>query len=279
MTVIHGADKLKAVIVSGTQRSGTTVFRQLIASHESYIDANEIFHPLKVHTAEDNFFYAFLRKKVAEDESYICLHRQREAINLFLKQINLIAPLIPIIDVKYSDYLQLISGTLGNIKPWIVDFVYNYNLPFFHIIRKNKLELLISLKIAQITNVWNSKQGDYRYTNKLILDANETKHFILSLIRDDEAICNYFKHYQYYNLMTYETMFNNGNFSQSTIEKVANALEKDIKDFNPIPGSLKQNTKPLNELIENYDEIHEALQEINCEWMLQKKSVTVHYQK
>src|ERR1700722_17012391 len=99
---------IKAVVVSGTQRSGTTVFRELIASHDEYIDVNEIFQPHKVYTTEENFFFAFLKKKVAEDESFICLHRQREAMDLFLEQLELINPRIPVIDVKYTEYLQLV---------------------------------------------------------------------------------------------------------------------------------------------------------------------------
>lgn len=259
--------KSDLVFIIGRERSGTTVFRNLL-KRSGAIDCDEILHG---DLSRRYRFYRYLQDRLQDDPSLIHPRKHPKVFREYIEELRVQAQGRPLaMDVKYFA-LNLIpahEATAGQ-SPFLFNFMRNNNAHVVHIIRKNKLRVFISQEIARATGKWSAEKPEQLPRNKPRINVNpqQALNFIGRLIKQDEAIANILRDIPGVHRLIYEEMFlDNGNFSDKTIEVAEACLEKTIEDNRP--GNLRMNPDPIAHLVENYNEIHKAISVTQYAWMV-----------
>lgn len=154
----------------------------------------------------------------------------------------------------------------GSDDQSIWDFLINdKSIKIFHLQRKNLLKVHTSRLIALNSNQWGikgkPKRGERNYNKKVLIDINElisdiyvTKKYIGKINND---FINHSMHKIYYNDIV--------NNKQKVIKKCFKFLGLPNEE---VQSDLrKQNKEPLKNLIINYEEVVNTLEQLNMEWM------------
>ena len=153
----------KIIVVIGRQRSGTTVFRELLATNGAD-DVGEIFHA-DFKDSPRNFFW-YLANKARQDVAALHPTGFSRLFEEFLQE-NILRDRAAkaLIDIKYNA-LRFIDGDIIEKTPVAIKLLADRGATFLQIIRRNKLRVVISLLIAQKTGQWRSAttadRGDQR---------------------------------------------------------------------------------------------------------------------
>jgi LPS sulfotransferase NodH len=255
------------IFIVGRQRSGTTVFRELLKVEGAY-DCDEIFHG---DLTRPNRFYAYVLERVREDPKHIHPERHGELFREFIKSTNAKADGKPLaIDVKYFG-LNLIPARedIDGRQPFIFNYLANSRSWVVHIIRKNKLRIIVSEKMAQKTAVWSAVEAHQLVTKKpkLRLECDEVIPLIRKLIDQDEHVERLLKSISNLHSLIYEEMFSGFEFSKETMAVAESVMGR--SGLQRTPRNLRMNPEPLTELIENFEDVIEVLKNTEFAWMLE----------
>jgi len=259
------------IAVFGRQRSGTTVFRKLLASSMLIYDAGEVFHS-QYKNNKLNFFN-FVETALSADRMSLPEIFTHKAIVKFLQYVAAMqGKAQPMIDVKYNSNFDLflterLSGRAPT--PPLLQALRMMQARIFHIVRRNKLRLLVSERIAIATNQWGVMDPDRRRQASIELNPRVIHELIeeeclLSarverLIHDSGDGLTVF----------YEDMFDaSGRFAPALLAEVQDMLGPDT-GLNAAPGLIRQNPEPLTELIRNHPAVAAALRATPHAWMLE----------
>src|ERR1700683_208938 len=117
-----------AVVVVGGVRSGTTVFRQFLATHARLADCGEIFN-----SGSPGGFYPFLADLCCADKNAILPENLDRAFEQYLEALCArVGGKRPIIDIKY-EHLPLLH------RPWDMPFGMP---PLLEFLRKHRLSVI-----------------------------------------------------------------------------------------------------------------------------------------
>lgn len=260
----------KFICVVGHQRSGTTVFRQMLESGEA-IDLGEIFHQ-EFSQNETNFFH-FLKKKIKKDEKYIHPDWHEEVFQDFLDLLqNNFRNNYVVIDIKYNALNFIGSGVIFKEIPLLINEISKRNSLFVHVYRKNKLRALVSELIAQRTGVWGVWGNDSETSSvrkDIFIDPNMalSRTYICEEFQSkvNDWLKNPLKQFE----IQYEEMFEeSGDFSEKSKSIASELLSVQKKNLNFESVSLrKQNPESLQELITNFDDVDAAFSCTEYGWM------------
>lgn len=253
--------------VIGRQRSGTTVFRKLLAVSAYCWDVGEIFHSAPMPLPER--YFNFREKKIKQSIEYS--HPGYDE-RIFLWFIDFLESKYPntnlIFDVKYIDlhYIMDRSKSMA-FEPFLVRYMQEKEVPVFHVIRKNKLRLLVSERMAQQSGVWEVWTKGVPAVEAVWLDSGRIQEDIAEEIRYTNYVREKFCSLSKYKEIFYEEMFSEcGEFSPKLIDSVRRSTGLDFSRESP--DLHKQGVRPLADSIANYDQIKAALEGTSCEWML-----------
>ncbi len=173
-------------------------------------------------------------------------------------------------DVKYFG-LNLIPARedVDGRSPFVLNFIRHSKAHAVHIIRRNKLRIYLSEEMAKATGRWSAGRVEHLVSEKPKLNVNvsEALDFIDRLLLQDERVTAMLDSMPNAKRLIYSEMFEpNGHFSEDVVKAAANILDMDGVD--PNPGNFKMNPEPVSDLIENFDELREAITGTEHEWML-----------
>jgi hypothetical protein len=255
--------------VIGRQRSGTTVFRSILSKTPSSIDMGEIFHS---HESVDNNYYFYYRERMIEKD-VLCSRpsKEREIFDLYMRDMEIRHEgLRLIIDVKYGDldHVRRMDAPITD-RLYLKDFLEQRSDIFFHLIRKNKLRLLASEKIALKTKAWRSENIDDIAFTSIKLPPGKIERMIDSEWEQTNYVRSMFGHLPNYHEVYYEDMFDEEwMFSRPLIQQLG--FVTGCNEFDIVPAMKKQNDSPVSQLVSNYDDVASRLRRSPYRWMLEE---------
>lgn len=257
------------IFVVGRQRTGTTVFRELMAQHGAF-DCDEIMHG---DISRPNRFYAFVKKE--HERNARAVHPETHRA-LFHRFINVLREKSNgqklVLDVKYFG-LNLIPSyeDVASASPFLVDYMRSSGAHVVHIVRQNKLRVLISELIAKQSGRWSAQTAEQLVSQKakVMLRTDSLVSSIEAMQSVDETVKLLLDTVPNVHRLFYEDMFTNeGRFSRSSVDVAEKCLDRG--DICSIPLTLKMNPEPIKTLVSNYDSIYDILSTTMHAWMLQE---------
>jgi LPS sulfotransferase NodH len=139
------------------------------------------------------------------------------------------------------------------------------NLFIIHLKRKNILRTIVSRKIANKTDIWNSVECKTDLENKKVTLNPKS---VMESIRKTKRMVNWGD-----NLFHEKDMLEV--YYKSLVEKKEKVMENifaklNVPESNVHSGTSRQNPEKLNNLIKNYNQVVEYFEETKFEWMLRE---------
>jgi hypothetical protein len=249
-------DPARCVIFIGGVRTGTTVFREMLATHPAVVDRHEIFN-----VTNKRGFYPFLRELVRTEPDVVFPEYAMENFARFLGS-GCEAGKISVFDLKYEHLLHLpIAWQLPFTEPHILRFIASRGFKVIHL-RRNPLHSLISNLIAYRSKRYHNYQPENSTTSDP--DAGESIRVNRAQIIERMAVRQQatalidktFPDAQRRSF-DYESIFTvDGKFRDDVCAEVASFIG--IEDrFDRQTRLGKVITRPLTDLVENYSEIED----------------------
>lgn len=251
-------------VVLSTQRSGSTYIASLLQSHPSAVCYNEIFHPEKCH-----YNYPFFPEENNPEMLFI---RDADPVE-FLRQYVFRKYLTPFSAVGFKlHYSQAIDKRF--VAMW-THLLRDKEICFIHVSRANLLKTLISLKMAQLTNVWSMKHPAFVSNLKetglaalstqdvenidisltFHLDFNETRDFFIHHTQQQKIFLGSIRKHPVLHL-TYE------DFETNATEDIIRMLNFLHLKKRPLYTKVdKQSKKKDSEVVTNYTELKAQFKE------------------
>lgn len=255
------------IFIVGRQRSGTTVFRDLLERHGA-LNCDEIFHG---NLDAPHRFYTYLLDRIEKEPNLIHPQYHGQIFDEYLSEKRILENRRRIaMDVKYFG-LNLIPSRedVDSHQPFIVDYMRRKNAHVVHIVRLNKLRAYVSEELAKLTGRWSVGKIEHLLTDKprLTLDVPHSIATIDRLMDQDNRVTQLLRAVPSAIRLHYHEMFTpSGEFSEQVEKIVAQVMGLEKIDIRP--GNLRMNPEPLADLVENYDELASALVKTPKEWML-----------
>lgn len=152
------------VLVTGHQRTGTSVFRALLVGTGRFFDCGEILTIERARTSDPLSFFTFLKETGADLlQQLIPAHeevwRRLDAYLRFLKERA--GDRTVVLDVKY-DFLHLFApeSWLFTRRPLLLEFCAERNVPVLNFVRRNLLDQYLSLQYALAAGQWHYTRDD-----------------------------------------------------------------------------------------------------------------------
>lgn len=262
------AARTAPIVVIGRQRSGTTVFRELLVAAGAF-DAGEIFH--RDFMNDRRRFFAKVWALAAENPVAIHPTEYPRIFRSFLGELRAMGGGRPAaIDIKYNA-LRIVDGGIAEGVPAAIRIAAGEGARFVHLRRENLLRVQVSLAVAQATGRWREteEQGSIPVSARRVrLDPVGTLQQVAAdaaLARNVSAWLAHLPHHT----LTYETLFApGGHFAAEALTAVAALLTPDF--VAPTPVMRQQNPEPIAELVANFDEMVRVFSDTEYAWMLEK---------
>jgi hypothetical protein len=251
-------------------------------------DVGEIFHTKT--DLEFNFFRFWLEHSLEQGNFIhpIRLHELwRAYVNHTCARLN---AKILIVDAKIEFLRFVRESNTDGIWPIIPAIEPSIETKIVRIKRKNTFAQLVSLAVAQKTNIWSVVGLDAepnlidkfrRGTGVVIQSRAEAESIriwidpstiitrIEGIIRREERLDASIAVTHKIAEFIYEDLFDDsGSFSDSTCQRCAEILGVDVSSLEKKPLLIKQNSLPFSELIENFDQVSAILENSEYSWML-----------
>jgi hypothetical protein len=247
-------DPSRCVLCIGGVRTGTTVFRQMLASHPGFVDRGEIFN-----TDNPRGYYAFLQARVRDRPEMVLPDAATANLQSYLATYS--APgLVSVFDVKYEHLLHLpCAWRLPHTDSVLLRILRNLSLRTIHL-RRNPFHSIVSNLVANQTRDYHHYKAQsgteappaapprIRVEREFLVNALGLRRRITLEVDRVLPISRRLS-------LDYESIFTGeGHFSAETCQRVAHFL--DVEDrFAREPALDKVIASPLSEIIENFSEI------------------------
>jgi hypothetical protein len=243
----------KPIVLLSVQRSGTNFLRRVLGSHPA-IDPlfGEIFDPN--HNRKKLSFFNFYQRAVAEEPA-LCLPDRR--IDAFEKYIEFLDENITtdhyVLDIKYGS-LRHLDSYWASGKEVLTQYIIDRQWPVIHLIRTDLLAATLSHMRARETGVWMTKKPDHCDSFSTTVDP---EGIVNSVAGRRHAIQRYRRDFRGARLLevVYEEFVDAPNgISEPAIGRISNFLGV-TDEFSRTPETRKLITRPLREVIENYEDV------------------------
>lgn len=256
------------IVVIGRQRSGTTVYRDLLAKCGA-VDRGELFHNQFLNNKQN--FYSYLSEKITENVFNLHPTSYPILFNKFLEERVLNAKSKHVlVDVKYNA-LRYLDGGMTERLPTVIRQLNARGARFLHVRRRNKLRVYVSVLVAMKTGRWRDSGDDSLSLDERMVDVPlaSALESVLSDIWFERKVAEWVKGFRNWEI-DYEDMFDDdGAFSEKAIEIASELLNKTVAMANVKRVRLrKQNPEPLREVVRNFDQLTEFFGKTPHAWML-----------
>ena len=255
------------IMIISTARSGTTLLQSLFHNNGIHV-LSEIFNldslgPAKLKIVLKDPLKYFKNEVYRSRHSSVCFklfyyHARPEILdrdfqNWLLKDAHssLHKKISVFYDFVHSKYDTASLGKKFN-KVW-EEIQKNKNIKIIHLVRQNKLQSLLSLKVAYKTNVWNSTK-DSISNPKIALEKDECLRYFQQTAEYEKQICAMFESHQFLPV-TYEDFVKN---RESELEKISDFIGIELQNTNS--KLKKQASMPMIKQISNYDILKKLFQ-------------------
>jgi len=252
---IRDDDLARIVFFMGGVRSGTTVFRRMLASHPRVRDRGEIFN-----SNNPQGFFKFYREQIAQDPDLIFPEHHGKVFNAY------VASLVPkdmdgiaLIDIKY-EHLNLIHDAwqLPFTNPPMLRLIKRSRLKVVHLRRQHFYSVLSNLVAVQTGRYHKPADDSATLPEKRTVSVERS--LVLSSMkkrkRAADTVDSAFDDQQRLSV-DYESVFDDaGDFQPMVCERLAGFLAVD-NQFERQPALKKVIDEPLSAVISNYHEIRD----------------------
>jgi hypothetical protein len=258
-----GAKKLENLcFVIGRPRSGTTVFKGMLQTHPQIWSFGEVLN-------ENNprSYFHFLKRLQSEDRDSIS---PSKSISNFVKYLGWCRKValerqptnrVIVVDVKYDQAHLLCEPWWGlNSLPRIFSLIRELGCKVIDVHRTDLVRLAISNKVAIQTKIYHSNKlepGTGQQT-KIHIDPDRLLHEIGATAKAYEKVGRHFRGYTNYLQISYEEMFEQGEFSATLVPRIASFLGVP-DEFDRKPQLNKLLADDVLSYVENADEVREHL--------------------
>jgi len=254
------------IFIVGRQRSGTTVFRELL-KHEGAFNCDEIFHG---DISRPHRFYAYVLERIAQRPELVHPQSHPALFRDYIRHLSKLAEGAPLaMDVKYFG-LNLIPTRedVDGSGPFLFRHMAETGAKVVHIVRLNKLRILVSEEVSKATGLWSLSNPQDKLTEKkaLRIDPKAALTFIDSQLVQQQRTAAQLARVSDLETIEYESMFDGDLFSEHTQAIARRFMVK--PEVDPRPRNIRMNPEPIAQLVENFDEIAAALRGTAHEWML-----------
>lgn len=248
------------IVLLGSVRSGTTVFRQFLATHPKLVNCGEIFSSVR-----PDGFYAFLSARCLTDKQAIMPENQAKAFNQYLTDCrSRCGRKIPVIDIKHQ-HLRLLHRPweLPFGTPLLLELMKEKELFVIHL-RRNPVDAVISTALASHRNVYHIKTdcAAPEVNTPLIIDPRLFLQQIRERIKTTRFISKFFLSYKNWLELDYEELFDHSSGQADFSYLVSNKVARSIgiqNNFDHRPKLQKLIGVPRDSLIANYADLEKTV--------------------
>ena len=253
---------MKVAVVT-QKRSGSTVFREFLASGGA-LEVGEVFHGQARDTTS---FYPYAAARIGEDP---LLATPAHLPHLSIHGMNYLCATSADGDVVFglidSDIMLFESRhafTTG--RPLLFDYLDALGVRFVQVRRRNVLASLISLRQAEVTDIWERKNG--QLTDAVVaLELESLVDDLESLVWRDEVIAKWLAASSLTISIAYEDMFGRDGLFSSEAMAVGRQFFPD-KVLNLRPVYTKTGHRDASRGVGNWSQVCEVLAGTRFEWM------------
>ena len=251
------SDLPQPIVICAQQRSGTTVLQQNLGQSPLATNFSEVFHNLEEISPVNYLLFRIEQFKVDPGLSFPTRENQR---TLFDRYMSFLAARCDTpyyaIDIKYNSWHHFDSIWHGLLcRPDLVELVREMSTPIIHVIREGVFQQHVSNKFAERTKTWHYySQEDKRPKEISIrLDPAKCQNAMERSQLATERFRSWFRGHDRYLELTYETMFDNGEFADQTLSAINELVGVDLKI--PKKPVLKKVLGSVSKVISNREEV------------------------
>ena len=269
--------KSDTIFLLARQRSGTNSLRSVLETHPDIHCHNEVFNLADLDSTDDpqlreiNFFN--FQAKYAQGDPRRLLPSNHEKLFLdFMEYLRCFtSKRYVMIDVKYNTTHFLTEPNKWEAAPYLFYLIRLHGFRVINLTRRNYLRYAISTVKAEQTGVWTVPVTGGRADDRPVtLDLESLLRHLDACDVESRMVDDYFAGYFAYRSWEYEDAFSpeTGGVSAEFLRAIAEELG--ISDsFEMRTRYGKQSHLPLEETIENYDEVAAALRGTRFEYCLE----------
>ncbi len=215
--------KAPVVVVSGSQRSGTTVFSEILGFQLGLFNCGEVFHPEGIKDSEQSnhlrlktdYNYFKYISKFAPDRNKQPMITSPESYRIWSEYIAYIRLLkdekIPVLSIKHNSWHHLHEAWQDlAAPPQLVKIALRQRYALIRITRRNVLHQVISEILAAKTGAWHLEPGKISYKEASIsLDTEFVINRIFHIISQNQCLARWTSSGNCLDI-EYEQMFDQG---------------------------------------------------------------------
>lgn len=258
---------MQFVVITGHQRSGTSVFRAALARHPEIYDFGEVMTPLREAKSDPASFFIFLnnRKSAPSGARHLKSGEAWDAVASYFRHLkNLSDAKYGMIDIKI-DFLHNFDpvSKMPAAEPLIFSFLKKNNIPILHFHRKDTLDQFVSLRIGWKTAKWHfdKNSNEELSVEPFTLEVDEAIKNIQSMQRSSELVDNWLFNYENGYKFFYEDMYINQKITPF-YEDIARSIFCLESDFD-IELPYKQTPIDPRATVINYADLKERVAELS----------------
>ena len=255
-------------VLLARQRSGTGALGSVLDQQPAVSYLGEVFHDDAIGKAPNYFwFLTGLIKDAPEIALPNATGRRFDLYTDFLKSYAKKTNVV--IDIKYrsTHHFNAHWLSLGE-TPTLFHLMKERNIPVIHLTRRNHLKTYVSGLLADMNRVWHATEKDKIKAHTLNVDVKKCMGFINAQIQEDERVQRALRHYPKLFAIDYAELFDEqAHISPEVAKKLGTFFG--VPSFEARrPAFVKQTSDQLKDVIENYEQLGNALSGSPYAWML-----------
>lgn len=262
---------MKFMTVIGTQRTGTTLLRSILGTHPKIKTYGEVFLNRHVHMKEA--YYYFYQEHIKTHMNLIVpsIENNAKLFEAYLKYMESLSlkndPEYIMFDCKYNFLLgTLVPGEFNyHSLPFLLMQFKSQNVKMIHLIRQNLLETYVSSLLSVANQVWATTSLDRIKHRSTVVNTED----LVALLHRRKSEQNYFVSLLQNHgvlLVKYEGLIDKDNYVNNTVmQEISNHIG--MENLFEKKAELVKIAPPLNQSIENYDEVFSVLRGTEFESM------------
>jgi len=259
------SDRSEFTVLLSRQRSGTNALRSVLRTHPEIYCFDEVF---KLATQRDvdlpakfGNYFSFLEQYCAGDIRRMFPDRHADTFAAYLVHLReLTSKRRIVIDVKYNSTHHVTDVWREMAEPTLLPLLKSQGIGVLHLTRRNLLRCLISNVKAWRSHRYHIENGRPLPDVRLDLSGAWTLARLESWAAEDESIARAFDGYGFYKRIDYADIFPD---ASGTLDERALA---DLAGWFAVPNAFtnrptftKLSSLPLDQTIENFDEVRATL--------------------